>query len=137
MRIPTMMDYTKALDLADEVSPAPAAAHEALLLLRERCRELEAKIVTAEAAGENAVMGFAAGVHELFASVDAAAIMLPDDWYGRPIARFQYCIDVDDPGVGIDASRGWVLADDQSNTVLLHILQAASAGDAHGDSRHE
>ena len=161
------MDYTKACDLADEVSPAPATAHEALQLLRGRCRELEAKIaadpwreairdacgwagvdVIADSpaltlnnlvktraneaiagAGDNAVLGFAAGMHELLAGVDGdSAIMLPDDWYEKPIARFQYHIDAGDPSVGIDGSSGWVLAEDQSGTVLAGILQDTVAG---------
>jgi len=36
-----MMTFEQACDLADEVSPMPSVAHEALLVLRKRCNEMQ------------------------------------------------------------------------------------------------
>lgn len=160
------MDYEKACELADHVSPVPSIAHEALMVLRDRCRALEAQIAddpwraairdacafagvdfvddgraaqvvnnlvkyergeAALNAGESAVAGFAAGVHELFASEDGD-VVLPDDWYVAPIARFQFHSDAGDPGVGIGPTSGWMLADNQAGTVLERVLQSVEAG---------
>ncbi len=62
------------------------------------------------------------GVHELWTGLDDCVIEVPDDWNEKPLLRFQHEYDPGDDTVGWSSRSAWTLAEDQSGTVLVDLL---------------
>jgi len=60
--------------------------------------------------------------HELFTGLDDCAVEVPDDWHEKPLLRFTGQHDPGDDSVGLGSRTAWVLAADQSGTVLGDVL---------------
>ncbi|MFC0697998.1 hypothetical protein [Paraburkholderia humisilvae] len=70
-----------------------------------------------------------AGTHELIVDEDGCAGLPsehPAQEGDRPICRFRWREDRGDPGIGMPGFCGWVLADDQSGTLLADLSVASS-----------
>lgn len=60
--------------------------------------------------------------HMLFTGLDDCAVNVPEEWHEKPMLRFTGDHDVGDDSVGIGPRTAWVLAADQSGTVLGDML---------------
>lgn len=61
---------------------------------------------------------------DVYASLgEDALIDIPDEWYEHPLCRIAFATDSGDPSVGIPGRASWVLAADQSGTVIEQLTK--------------
>ncbi len=119
----------RGVDLADPSVPSDRTVAVSVGWLRDVERamkedELDRGMAISDAS-ENAAQRALSGTMEVYSSdgYSSADLVLPDDDGGIPVCRAEFWHDHGDPSVGIGASEGWRLCDDQSGTALAALVK--------------